>query len=89
MEERSCLAGTLDGEIFELQPGENITLLERTVMKELQTRVGQKVGILCLGKKMGKTYEYWDYKILGRKRSAQEFQAAIQAKQLEAHNSGE
>ena len=93
VENRTCLAGTLDGEIFELHPGDAITVLERAVMKELRTRIGQKVGILCVGKKEGKQFSYWDYKILGQRRSAEEIQAAsqqfmasVQAKQLEAHN---
>lgn len=92
VEQRACLAGTLDGEIFELNPGDNITVLERSVMKELRTRIGQKVGILCVGKKEGKQFTYWDYKIIGVKRSAdqimaasQQFMASVQAKQLEAH----
>lgn len=93
IENRPCLAGTLDGEIFELNPGELITLLERSVMKELRTRVGQKIGVLCLGKKEGRIFNYWDYKIIGQQRNAAQIQAAaqlamagLQAKQLESHN---
>ncbi len=76
--DRPCLAGTLDGEVFELNPGDAITVLERTVIKELQTRIGQKVGILCTGKSKGKKFEYWDYKIVGERRNAEQVQAAAQ-----------
>lgn len=96
VEQRPCLAGTLDGEVFEMAPGDVISLLERSVMKELRGRIGQKVGILCLGKKQGKQFSYWDYKILGERRSSEEIQAAsqqlmagLQAKQLEERNSSE
>ncbi len=93
LEKKDCLAATLDGEVFELPPGDLITVLERAVLKELQTRIGQTVGILCTGKVKGSEYSYWDYKILGVKRSAEQIQAAsmqamagVQAKQLEARN---
>lgn len=97
IEGKPVLAGTLDGEIFELNPGDNISVLERTVMKELQTRIGQKVGILCLGKKPSKNgFSYWDYKILGQRRNAEQIQAAsqlamanLQARQLEARHDEE
>lgn len=88
--QKKCLAGTLDGEVFELNPGDNISVLERSVMKELRTRIGQEVAILCVGKTTGKQFSYWDYKILGKKRDAAQIQAAsmqamaaVQAKQLE------
>lgn len=90
VEQKPCLAGTLDGEVFELHPGDNISVLERSVMKELRTRIGQQVAILCVGKTQGKQFSYWDYKILGKKRDAAQIQAAsmqamaaVQAKQLE------
>jgi hypothetical protein len=76
--EKSCLAGTLDGEIYETEPGDLISVLERAVLKELATRIGQKVGILCVGKKEGKEFSYWDYKIVGKRRSPQEIQASAQ-----------
>lgn len=94
VENQNCMAATLDGEVFELTPGDLITVLERQVLKELQARMGQKVGILCAGKiKGGKFGQYWDYKILGVKRTAEQVQAAsmqamasLQMKQLEAKN---
>lgn len=96
VEDRPCMGATLDGEVFEVQPGENITVLERAVMEELRTRIGQKVAILCVGKQKGRTFSYWDYKIVGQKRSAEEIQAAsqlamanLQARQLGAHSGDE
>lgn len=77
VEERAALAGTADGEIFEAAPGDFINVLEREVMKEFQTRIGQKVVILNLGKKPSKNgTHYWDYKVLGQKRTAEQIQAA-------------
>jgi len=96
VEQRPCLSGTLDGEISELNPGENITVLERTVLKELQTRIGQQVAILCVGKVPGKSFSYWDYKIVGKRRSPEQIQAAsmqamanLQMKQLGSGSAGE
>lgn len=76
---RPAMAQTLDGEVFELPPGENISVLERTVLKELATREGQEVGILCAGKKQGSgKFAYWDYKIVGVRRTPDQIQAAAQ-----------
>jgi hypothetical protein len=77
---RPAVAQTLDGEIFELPAGENISVLERVVLKELAMREGQEVGILCVGKKRreGAKFAYWDYKIVGRRQSPAEVQAAAQ-----------
>jgi hypothetical protein len=93
IQKRPCLAGTLDGEVFELQPGDSIQVLERSVLKELQFRIGQQVGILCVGKVSGKQFNYWDYRIVGERRSAEQVQAAaqmamaqLQTKQLSAKN---
>lgn len=96
VEDKPCMGATLDGEVFEVQPGDSITVLERAVMKELRTRIGQTVAILCVGKEKGRTFSYWDYKIVGQKRDAAQIQAAaqlamanLQAKQLEAGNGEE
>lgn len=76
---RPSIAMTLDGEIFELGIGENISVLERTVLKELEYREGQEVGILCAGKKKGKgKFDYWDYKVVGVRRTPDQVQAAAQ-----------
>jgi len=94
VENQKCLAATLDGEVFELDPGDLITVLERIVLQELRARMGQKVGILCVGKTKGSGNAYWDYKVLGAKRTADQVQASsmqalasLQMKQLEAKNS--
>lgn len=77
VERLPCLGGTLDGEVFDVQPGDLVTVLERTVIKELRTRIGQKVAILCMGKKSGRNgFDYWDYKIVGEKRSLEEVRLA-------------
>lgn len=75
---KPAAAQTLDGEIFELPAGEQISVLERTVLRELETREGQEVGILNAGKKAGKKFSYWDYKIVGVRRTAEQVQAAAQ-----------
>lgn len=73
--DKPCLAGNADGELFELRPGELITVLERTVMKALRTHVGQKVGIVCTGKAHSKNgFDYYDYRIVGKRRTAEEKQ---------------
>lgn len=77
VQERSALAGTSDGEVFEVQPGDLINVLERDVMKEFRTHIGQRVAVLNLGKKMGRNgFEYWDYKVIGKRRTAEQIQAA-------------
>jgi hypothetical protein len=63
-------------------------------MKEFRGREGQKVAILNLGKKTSKNgFGYWDFKVLGKKRTAEQIQAAsqqlmasLQAKALENGN---
>lgn len=74
--ERQAMAQTLDGEIFTVESGEQISILERSVLKELQTRIGQRVAILCVGKKQGKVNKYWDYRVIGQKRTPEQVQAA-------------
>jgi|SRR6185369_1452874 len=89
---KPCLAGTLDGEIYQLDAGDSITVLERKVLEELKTRIGQKVAIHCVGKVLNKEgNEYWDYIVVGARRTAEQIQAAsmqamvaMQQKQLEA-----
>jgi hypothetical protein len=77
---RPSIAATLDGEVFELPAGENISILERIVLKELAMREGQEIGILCAGKKKTRSgkFEYWDYKIAGVRRTAEQVQASAQ-----------
>jgi hypothetical protein len=76
---KPALAQTLDGEIFELPIGENISILERAVLKELTMREGQKLAIVNAGKKLGSSgFSYWDYKIVGVQRTSAQIQAAAQ-----------
>lgn len=73
VEGESVLGGNSDGEVFEVKPGEMITVLERTVMKSLgaEKAQGKKIGILCLGKERGEKFDYWDYQVMASRPAQQ------------------
>lgn len=62
--------------MLDLDAGNNVTVLERALLKDMETRIGQTVSILCVGKVMGKEFEYWDYRIIGLPRTHEQIQSA-------------
>ncbi len=67
--DQPALAGNKDGEIFQVNPGDLITVLERKVLSEMLKAQGRVVGIHCLGKVLSASgNEYWDY-LVGAQRA--------------------
>jgi hypothetical protein len=75
-----CYAVTPDdGEMVVLPKGKIVTVLERTMLKDLRDRIGQIVFIGCVGKRASKNgFSYYEYKVMGLRQTPQEMQASAQ-----------
>lgn len=92
--ERTIAATTTSlkgNQVFWLDPGDHIQIIERKLMTEFANRIGQEVIIKCVGTRQSRNnpdYEYWDYRIVavGPKPSAAERSAQALSSMASAQN---
>lgn len=76
--------GTMALEYMDLPAGQAVTVIERAMLKELSSRLNQDIAILCVGQVPGRNgFSYWDYRIIGIKRTAEQISAGAMAAMAE------